>query len=188
MRTCCTLSRAAFPVANYRLRGGAGKTTGLDALRLLAEHNQPFPQQPFCCRLTHSTMPAKHKQKAGGRTVGGVKGQTPEPLDADISLGSASPVQKKDGDLIISVHAKPGAKQNGVTNVSAEAISIHISAPAQEGEANAELVRFLAGVLSVRKSSVLLQRGHKSKEKYVRVQECKLSADEALKLLKSSIE
>ena len=118
--------------------------------------------------------------------MGGVKGQTPTPSDA--SLGSKSPVLEKDGDLVLRVHAKPGAKQSGVTGVSAETVSVQISALAQDGEANAELVRFLAGVLGVRKSTVSLERGHRSREKSVRVSKCEISADEALKLLKYSIE
>ena len=72
--------------------------------------------------------------------------------------------------------------------MSAEAVSIQISAPAQEGEANAELVRFLASLLGVCKSSVSLEHGHKSRGKSVRVLNCKLSAEEALKVLKSSTE
>lgn len=186
MRTCCTLRRVVFPGARYRLRGGVAKTAGLGALRFITDHNQPPPQQPFC-PLSHTVMPAKHKPKAG-RTVGGVKGQTPTPLPTDASLSSKSPVLEKDGDLIFNVHAKPGAKLSGVTDVSAETVSIQISAPAQDGEANAELVRFLAGVLGVRKSAVSLDRGHRSREKCVRVSECKLSAEEVLKLLKNSIE
>lgn len=132
-------------------------------------------------------MAAKHKQKARGRPVGGAQSQLHKP-DTDAPLGGKSPVRKKAGDLVISVHAKLGAKQSAVTDVSADVVSTQISAPAQKGEANAELMQFLANLLGVRKSSVLLECGHKSREKCVRVQDCKLTTDEALKILKTSIE
>ena len=132
-------------------------------------------------------MAAKHKQKVGGRPVSGSQSQLHKP-NTDASLGGKSPIRKKAGDLVISVRAKPGAKQSAVTDVSAEAVSIQISAPAQEGETNAELMQFLANLLGVRKSSVLLERGHKSREKCVRVQDCELTTEEALKIFKTAIE
>jgi len=119
--------------------------------------------------------------------VSGAQSQLQKP-DTDASLGGKSPIRKKAGDLIISVRAKPGAKQSAVSDVSAEAVSVHISAPAQKGEANAELIQFLATLLGIRKSSVLLESGHRSREKCVKVQDCELTTDEALKIFKTSIE
>ena len=49
-------------------------------------------------------------------------------------------VWAKDGDIFITVHAKPGARQSCVTDISDSQVSIQIAAPAQEGEANGELV------------------------------------------------
>nr|CAD7412237.1 unnamed protein product [Timema poppensis] len=43
-------------------------------------------------------------------------------------------------------------------NVSGEAVGVQIAAPPMEGEANAELVKFMAAVLGVRKSDVSLDR------------------------------
>lgn len=89
----------------------------------------------------------------------------------------------KHGNVTIQIQAKPGAKQNNVTGMkikidqlsffklilhklfkfffvdfSEEAVGVAISAPPQEGEANAELVKYLASVLNVRKSDVTLDR------------------------------
>lgn len=44
------------------------------------------------------------------------------------------------------------------TDISEEAIGVAISAPPVEGEANTELVKYLAAVLGARKSDVSLDR------------------------------
>ncbi|XP_066506057.1 UPF0235 protein C15orf40 homolog, partial [Hoplias malabaricus] len=75
----------------------------------------------------------------------------------------------RDGELTIAVHAKPGAKQNAVTDVSTEAVGVAIAAPPTDGEANAELVRYLAKVLELKKSEVALDKGSKSREKIIKV-------------------
>jgi len=43
-------------------------------------------------------------------------------------------------------------------DISDEAVGIAISAPPTEGEANAELVKYLASIFGVRKSDVSLDR------------------------------
>lgn len=43
----------------------------------------------------------------------------------------------------------------GITD---DSVGIQISAPPMEGEANAELVKYLASVLGVRKSDVIIDR------------------------------
>ncbi|XP_038623246.1 UPF0235 protein C15orf40 homolog [Tachyglossus aculeatus] len=75
----------------------------------------------------------------------------------------------KSGAVTVAVHAKPGAKQNAVTDVSVEAVGVAIAAPPSEGEANAELCRFLAKILELRKSDVVLDRGGKSREKVIKI-------------------
>lgn len=44
------------------------------------------------------------------------------------------------------------------TDISDEAVGIAISAPPMEGEANAELVKYLASIFELRKSDVSLDR------------------------------
>lgn len=75
----------------------------------------------------------------------------------------------KDGNIVIKIHAKPGAKQNGITDVSDEAIGVQIAAPPVDGEANAELTKFISKVLGLRKSDVSVDRGSKSREKTILV-------------------
>nr|XP_012618671.1 UPF0235 protein C15orf40 homolog isoform X2 [Microcebus murinus] len=73
------------------------------------------------------------------------------------------------GCVTIAIHAKPGSKQNAITDLTAEAVSVAIAAPPSEGEANAELCRYLSKVLELRKSDVVLDKGGKSREKVVKL-------------------
>ncbi|XP_044294786.1 UPF0235 protein C15orf40 homolog [Varanus komodoensis] len=75
----------------------------------------------------------------------------------------------KSGSVIISIHAKPGSKQNAITDLTTEAVGVAIAAPPSEGEANAELCRYLSKVLEVKKSEVVLEKGGKSREKVVKI-------------------
>ncbi|KAI4498664.1 hypothetical protein M0802_006131 [Mischocyttarus mexicanus] len=73
----------------------------------------------------------------------------------------------KDGNILIKIQAKPGAKHNGITDISEEAVGVAISAPPVQGEANTELVKYLASVLGLRKSDVTLDRGSKGRQKVI---------------------
>ncbi|KAM9469796.1 UPF0235 protein C15orf40 homolog [Clarias gariepinus] len=88
----------------------------------------------------------------------------------------------KDGGVAIAVHAKPGAKQNAITDVSSEAVGVAIAAPPTDGEANAELVRYLCKVLALKKSEVMLDKGSKSREKVIKVT-ASISQEEVLEKL-----
>lgn len=79
-----------------------------------------------------------------------------------------SPVSTdKNGCICIRVNAKPGAKHSQITDISEEGIGIQICAPPVEGQANTELVKFLADTLGLRKSDVSLDRGSKSRQKII---------------------
>ncbi|XP_055354553.1 UPF0235 protein C15orf40 homolog [Paramacrobiotus metropolitanus] len=73
------------------------------------------------------------------------------------------------GTVAIAVHAKPNAKQSAVVSISKECVEVQIGAAARDGEANSELLEFLADVLHVKKTLVSLDRGSKSREKVVLV-------------------
>ncbi|XP_011500505.1 PREDICTED: UPF0235 protein C15orf40 homolog [Ceratosolen solmsi marchali] len=95
------------------------------------------------------TMSSKGGKKGGKTGAAGVI----QPKRTESPVGS-----DKSGNVVIKIQAKPGAKQNNITDFSEEAVSIAISAPPQEGEANAELVKYLASVLNVRKSDISLDK------------------------------
>ncbi|NXP12838.1 CO040 protein, partial [Thinocorus orbignyianus] len=88
-----------------------------------------------------------------------------------------------EGCVRVAVHAKPGARCSAVTDVTAEAVGVAIAAPPTEGEANAELCRYLSKVLEVKKSEVVLEKGGKSREKVVKIL-VSMTPDEVLEKLK----
>ncbi|KAF1583224.1 hypothetical protein FQV11_0012460, partial [Eudyptes moseleyi] len=104
--------------------------------------------------------------------------------------GSAGPgaaagpvVAAGDGCVRVAVRAKPGSRCSAVTDVTAEAVGVAIAAPPSEGEANAELCRYLSKVLEVKKSEVILEKGGKSREKVVKIL-VSMTPDEILEKLK----
>ncbi|KAJ8974938.1 hypothetical protein NQ317_012918 [Molorchus minor] len=100
-------------------------------------------------------MPKKNK-----KTV--AKEHNPKEESSAISLD-------KSNNIIIQVLAKPGAKQNGITGITVEGVGIQINAPPSEGEANTELVKYVASVLGLRKSDVIFERGFKSRSKILKI-------------------
>lgn len=64
----------------------------------------------------------------------------------------------KSNNILISILAKPGAKQNAITDITCEGVGVQINAPPTEGEANAELLKYIASVLGIRKGDVIFER------------------------------
>lgn len=117
------------------------------------------------------------------RPVG--KNQSKEPERPLPPVGPVAADPK--GCVTLAIHAKPGSKQNAVTDLTAEAMSIAIAAPASEGEANAELCRYLSKVLGLRRSDVVLEKGGKSREKVVKLL-ASTTSEEILEKLKKEAE
>nr|XP_028562514.1 UPF0235 protein C15orf40 homolog isoform X1 [Podarcis muralis] len=110
-------------------------------------------------------------------------GKTQSKDIAKSSVPSGPVATDKSGSITISVHAKPGSKQNAVTDVTTDAVGVAIAAPPSEGEANAELCRYLSKVLEVKKSEVVLEKGGKSREKVVKIL-APVTPDEVLEKLR----
>lgn len=105
------------------------------------------------------------------------------------SIANTSPVSvNKSGSIIVKIHAKPGAKQNAITDVSEGAFGVQIAAPPMDGEANAELVKYISKVLQLRKSDVSVDRGSKSREKTILIDKsAQIDVAKVVDLLKSEI-
>lgn len=82
----------------------------------------------------------------------------------------------------IWIDASPGARETAVEGVNQwrRALQVRVGAPAQEGEANEELVRFLSERLGVPRRDVVIVRGGRSTTKLVEVP---LPPDEARRRL-----
>lgn len=70
---------------------------------------------------------------------------------------------------ILRVHVVPNAKRDSVVGEHGGAVKVKLRAPAVEGKANAALVRFLAKEIKLPRHDIVLQRGHNSRDKLIRV-------------------
>ncbi len=69
----------------------------------------------------------------------------------------------------LRIHVVPNAKIENVVGEHGGAIKIKLCARAVAGKGNAALVDFLAKRLKVPKLKIVLLRGHKSRDKLVRI-------------------
>nr|XP_033776747.1 UPF0235 protein C15orf40 homolog [Geotrypetes seraphini] len=104
------------------------------------------------------------------RPVAGMSSKGKEQHKKAVKPPASGPVGiDKNGSVTIAIHAKPGSKLNAVTDVTTEAVGIAIAAPPSDGEANAELCRYLSKVLEIKKSDIVLEKGGKSRDKVVKL-------------------
>ena len=78
-------------------------------------------------------------------------------------------LEELDGGVRIRVRVQPRASRTEVVGEHDGALRIRIAAPPVDGEANAELVRFLAKRLGVAKSRVRIVAGETGRMKSVEV-------------------
>lgn len=64
---------------------------------------------------------------------------------------------------------QPGAKKNEIVGIHDNYLKVKIKAPAQEGKANAALIKFLASEFDVTSHDVILVKGKQSRYKQVTV-------------------
>ena len=69
----------------------------------------------------------------------------------------------------LRVYVVPNAKIDNVAGERGGAIKIKLRAPAVDGKANAALRGFLAEQLNIPARNVALVRGHKSRDKLIRI-------------------
>ncbi len=80
----------------------------------------------------------------------------------------------------IAIHVVPNAPKSVVVGRHGDAIKLKLQAPAIEGRANEELLRFVAVTLGISRAAVRLRRGEKSREKVVEVDDYPGQAANAL--------
>lgn len=73
----------------------------------------------------------------------------------------------KNGQLVLHVFVKPGAKQSSITQLSEGSLHVRVSAAPIDGEANAALLSFLASTLRLRKSTLSVGRGSTGRTKSI---------------------
>ncbi|MFW6202199.1 MAG: DUF167 domain-containing protein [Gemmatimonadota bacterium] len=78
-------------------------------------------------------------------------------------------IQRREGGARLRVRAQPRASRTEIAGEYDGALKVRLAAPPVEGEANAELVRFLARRFGVPKSSVRIVAGETGRDKVVEV-------------------
>ena len=95
----------------------------------------------------------------------------------------------QDQSVSLQIVAKPRAKRSALVKIDDDGLHIAIHASPHEGEANKELIIYLAKLFHLPKTQVILQRGENSRHKIIvmplshRIQEFLNNPSEFLKLL-----
>ncbi len=76
---------------------------------------------------------------------------------------------KKQSEIIISIKVTPKAHRNEFIGYKNGEVCIRLAAVPEKGEANAELIAFLAKTLKLSKSQITLISGEKSRHKKVSI-------------------
>ncbi|WP_363315397.1 DUF167 domain-containing protein [Thermosulfurimonas sp.] len=90
-------------------------------------------------------------------------------------------VQKHPEGTLLRVRVQPRARKNEIVGYHGEALKIRLTAPAQEGRANAALLEFLAQRLKIARRNLTLLSGEKSREKIILIRG--LDPEEVMSLL-----
>ena len=78
--------------------------------------------------------------------------------------------QAANGRLRLALKLFPKSRKEGLDGVHDGRLHIKLAAPAVDGKANAALVAFLARLLGVKKTQVLLATGEKARLKIVEIE------------------
>ena len=72
--------------------------------------------------------------------------------------------QIKNDKVIINIKAQPNSSKNKIAGIYGDSLKINIKAPAVEGAANKELIKFISKEFKIPKSEIVL-KGETSKKK-----------------------
>jgi uncharacterized protein len=85
-------------------------------------------------------------------------------------------LQQTDKGILINIKVIPNASRSEIVGVENEELKVRLAAVPDKGEANDELIRFMAKFLSVGKTNVKIVKGQKSRHKQVGVAGVSLEA------------
>lgn len=114
-----------------------------------------------------SSNKTRVKPSVSSRNIG--QGADDTPKSAVLTSSCTAITLSESGVITLTFHAKPNAKQTSILSISDEQVEIQIAASPKDGEANAELVRYLATTLDVRRSRIVVERGSKSRLKTITI-------------------
>ena len=88
-------------------------------------------------------------------------------------------IYEKDGVVRLQAYVQPRAALTQIAGMHGDSIKIRIAAPPVDGEANAELERFIAKLLGIAKSKVSVTAGSSSRLKTVSIENTTVAEVEA---------
>lgn len=101
----------------------------------------------------------------GDRLADEEAGLAPDRVDAVDALFTVS----AGGVVTLAVHAQPGARTTGVVGRHGDALKVKVSAPADQGKANAAIGALLASTFGIATSDVSLVSGATGRAKRFRL-------------------
>lgn len=94
-------------------------------------------------------------------------------------------INEKDGGISFAVRVQPRASRSEVVGELDGALKLRLAAPPVDGEANEELIRFLAKLFDAPRQRVSIATGKASKNKLVRIEG--VAIEQAEKVLQSAV-
>jgi uncharacterized protein (TIGR00251 family) len=80
------------------------------------------------------------------------------------------------GDITLTLHIQPGARQTECAGLHGDALKIRLAAPPVDGKANAALIAFIAEQLGCPCAAITLKSGQTSRRKVLAVSGCTVDA------------
>ena len=69
------------------------------------------------------------------------------------------------GDLLLSLYVQPRSSRNELAGLHDDALKLRLTTPPVDGKANMAVISFLAKLLKIPKSAILIRSGHQSRSK-----------------------
>ena len=73
------------------------------------------------------------------------------------------------GQVLLRLYVQPRASREGLAGIHGDALKLMLTVPPVDGRANKKVIDFLAKILGLPKSGILLKRGFQSRRKQVLV-------------------
>jgi uncharacterized protein (TIGR00251 family) len=82
------------------------------------------------------------------------------------------PGDLKMAETVLKVYLQPRSSRDEIVGPYRDGIKVKVTAPPAEGKANEALIRFFARELGISPSSIEILKGHRFREKTLRISHC----------------
>jgi uncharacterized protein (TIGR00251 family) len=72
-----------------------------------------------------------------------------------------------DGDLLLSLYVQPRSSRNELAGLHGESLKLRLTTPPVDGKANKAVITFLAKLLKIPKSALIIRSGLQSRSKKI---------------------